>query len=310
MYPVNPSACAQPRARSGFTLIELLVIGLLAAIVLGSVTATLVRQQRFYRGVADIIETRSQIRQATGIIPLDLRGISTAGGDLISISDTAMLFRATIGSSVVCALVAPNTIIVPPPVLASGNTLTAWVVPPVPGDTAFIYDNAATSAATDDSWKAYKLTTGVDPVIGGCPATTGLTTAADATTASYAFSTDDAVAGTVLVGAPVRFVRTSRLSLYRASDDNSYLGYCAPACGADGPQAIAGPFLPYSGLGNAGVSFTYAAETGAVTAVPSEVAQISILVRGQTKTPANTPGLTQEIVGDSLRLTVAIRNRK
>ncbi|HUE89454.1 MAG TPA: hypothetical protein VMO26_25540, partial [Vicinamibacterales bacterium] len=79
---------------------ELLVILVLSTIIMGGLSSVLVRQQRFYRGSADLIETRSQIRQAAGIIPSDLRGVSTLGGDIIEISDSSMTFRATIGQAV------------------------------------------------------------------------------------------------------------------------------------------------------------------------------------------------------------------
>jgi type II secretory pathway pseudopilin PulG len=305
-----PQTSSRGSERGGFTLIEILVISVLTIIVLGGLTTTLMRQQRFYRGTAELIDTRSQIRQAAGILPFDLRGISTIGGDLLAMTDTSMLFRATIGSSVVCLKVDATTVMLPPAVLANGNTLTSWSLEPGPGDTAFMYDDGPANAASDDQWRAYALQVAPVPVVGGCPLETGFTSASDATTASYSLGLTSNLATGILVGAPVRFVRTTRYSLYPAADGNWYLGYCSPTCGTGGPQPVAGPFLPYGGGVTPGVRFTYLAENGLVTATPSAVAQVSIVVRGETRGEVSISGTTQRVIGDSLRFTVGIRNRR
>lgn len=294
--------------RPGFTLVELIFVLVIAALVIGGMSTTLLRQQRFYRGSADVLETRSQIRQAAGILPTDVRGISTAGGDLLSIADTAMVFRATIGSSVVCVL-GGGSITVPPLELANGNTLTSWNQAPAAGDTAFVYDDGTVPAATDDVWRAYALTSGMAPVTGGCPSSTNFTSTGDASAQSFSFGYAGNISPTIVVGAPIRFVRTARYSLYPASDGKWYLGYCSPSCGAGGPEPIAGPFLPYGGAAS-GVSFTFLNEAGAVTAVRDSVAQVSILVRAETATPVSVTGFQQAKLGDSLRFSVSIRNRR
>lgn len=300
---------ARPR-RGGFTLIEILVISVLTVIVLAGLTTTLMRQQRFYRGTAEVIDTRSQVRQAVGILPFDLRGISTSGGDLLEMSDTSMVFRATIGSSIVCLKVGGATLVLPPVDLASGNTLTSWSLEPGPGDTAFVYDDGPTNAATDDEWRLYMVQGALTPVAGACPLETGFTSAADATKPSYSLVLSGTLAAGIVQGAPVRFVRTMRYSLYPAADGNWYLGYCSPTCGSAGPQPVAGPLLPYGGGATPGVRFTYLTEDGTVTAIPSDVAQVGIEVRGETRGEVSISGTQQRVIGDSLRLTVGIRNRR
>ncbi|HUF30116.1 MAG TPA: hypothetical protein VMM77_05570, partial [Gemmatimonadaceae bacterium] len=249
-----------------------------------------------------LIETRSQIRQAAGIIPSDLRGVSTLGGDIIEISDSSMTFRATIGQAVACVLAA-NTIIVPPLVPANGNTLASFSMTPQVGDTVFVYDDGALDAASDDQWRAYGIAAEVGTSNLDCLALTG----GDASS-RYSFALDGALSATIQVGAPMRFVRRTQYILYKATDGSWYLGYCAPAC--DGaPQPIAGPFLPAGG-GTAGVSFSYEDAAGAATALPAAVAQISIVVRGQTQGVVDMGGYKNTHVGDSLRFSVAIRNRQ
>ncbi len=295
-----------PNDRRGFSLIELLVILALSTIVMGGLTSVLVRQQRFYRGTADLIETRSQIRQAAGIIPSDLRGVSTIGGDILAISDTSMVFWATIGQAVACTAT-PNatSIAIPPLVLANKNTLASFTMTPGLGDTVYVYHDGPTEAAADDHWKAYGIT---GPPTASTAPCVSLTGGADLSTSRYSFSLSPALAADISVGTPLRFVRRTRYMLYQAADNSWYLGYCSPDC-VGTPQPIAGPFLPGSGA-TKGVAFTYQDGAGAVTAVPANVAQVSIVVRGQTRGKVDMGGYANATVGDSLRFSVAIRNRQ
>lgn len=295
-----------PGARRGFSLIELMVILALSAIVIGGLTSVLVRQQRFYRGTADLIETRSQIRQAAGIIPSDLRGVSTIGGDILEITDTSMIFWATIGQAVTCVGIPGSyTISIPPLKLSNNNTLASFTMTPGAGDTVWVYENGPTDAASDDHWEAYGITGPPIPSTLSCATLVG---GLDLSIERYSFPLSEPLDVDVETGNPVRFVRRTRYSLYKASDGGWYLGYCSPAC-AGAPQPIAGPFLPAGG-GTSGVSFSYTDANGAATAVPANVAQVSVVVRGKTQGVVDMAGYKNTQVGDSLRFSVAIRNRQ
>ena len=293
-------------ARRGFSLIELMVILALSSIVIGGLTSVLVRQQRFYRGTADLIETRSQIRQAAGIIPSDLRGVSTIGGDILEVSDTSMIFWATIGQAVACVAVpGAYEISIPPLVLANNNTLASFTMTPSAGDTVYVYHDGLTEAASDDDWIAYGIT--------GPPTTSTLPCAEltgnlDLSTERYSFPLSAPLGANLSVGTPLRFLRRTRYTLFQAQDDSWYLGYCSPDCVGD-PQPIAGPFLPGNGA-NSGVSFSYQDAAGAATTVPANIVQVSIVVRGQTEGIVDMGGYNTTQVGDSLRFSVAIRNRQ
>lgn len=294
------------RARRGFSLVELIVILALSTVVIGGLTSVLVRQQRFYRGTADLIETRSQIRQAAGIIPSDLRGVSTIGGDILEITDTSMVFWATIGQAVTCVGVPGSyTISIPPLTLSNNNTLASFTMTPAAGDSVWVYQNGATEAASDDHWEAYGITG--PPTISNLACGT-LVNGADLNTDRYSFPIAEPLDADVETGNPVRFVRRTRYSLYQASDGGWYLGYCSPAC-VGAPQPIAGPFLPAGG-GTSGVSFSYTDVNGAVTAIPANIAQVSVVVRGKTEGLVDMGGYKNTQVGDSLRFSVAIRNRQ
>ncbi len=307
-----------PSHRAGFTLIELVIAMVLMSLVGGAIVKLLLRQQRFYNSTTDLIQTRQQIRQAAAMLPSDLRGISSTGGDIFSMSDSALEFRSVFGSSVVCVNSA-GVLSTVPRVLASGANMTNWARTPVVGDSIAVYNNGATPALVDDSWSLYRITAKdsvTTNLASGCPTTTGLTRAGDISAAnpSYRLTLSTAAAATIPVGAGIRFVRRVRYRLFRDTDNQWYLGFfdClfgrVPVCNTT--QAIAGPFQPYATNGTSGVQFAYYDVNGAVTADPLQVARISLVVRGQSTGLVNLAGAGGTMFHDSLRIEVGLRNRQ
>lgn len=307
MHTVTRRTTVTRGRRSGFTLIELVMVAVLAVLVLGGMMNVLVRQQRFYRGTADLLEARSQTRQAAGILPTELRSISPVGGDIVAMSDSSLEFRATVGSSVICTI-SGGEVVLPPTNPARGNVVSTWGAEPAVGDTVLIFNEGPTTSVSDDSWIAYEIASSTT-VTGACPTSTGLTGAADASKTNLKFAVVGGLGPTIVGGSPMRFVRHARYSLYAAANGQWYLGYCSPACGVSGPSPIAGPFVPHSDAAP-GLSFTYLDEDGVVTATPAEVAQVSILVRAQAKNGVSLAGFATRVARDSLRFTVGLRNRQ
>lgn len=295
------------RRRSGFTLVELVMVAVLAVLVLGGMMNMLVRQQRFYRGTADLLEARSQTRQAAGILPTELRSISPVGNDILAMSDSSLEFRATVGSSVLC-VISGGEVVLPPTNPTRGNVATTWGAAPAAGDTVLIFNEGPTTSWTDDTWTPYEIGS-ITTVTGACPTSTGLTSDSDVSKTSLKFAVVGGLSGTIRARAPMRFVRRARYSLYAAANGQWYLGYCSPTCGVSGPSPIAGPFVPHTDVAP-GLSFTYLDEDGVVTATPAEVAQVSILVRAQARNGVSLSGFATRVARDSLRFTVGIRNRQ
>src|SRR5438876_12120695 len=140
-----------PSRRAGFTLIELVIAMVLMSLVGGAIVKLLLRQQRFYNSTSDLIQTRQQIRQAAAMLPSDLRGISSIGGDIFSMSDSALEFLSGFGSSVVCVN-AGGTLSTVPRNLGSGATMTNWMTAPVVGGSLGLYKDGATLAVADQGW--------------------------------------------------------------------------------------------------------------------------------------------------------------
>lgn len=300
------------RSRPGFTLAEMLVVMFLLTIVGGSLMGVLSRQQRFYRGVSDLGDLRSQLRQAEAVMSSDIRGMSSVQNDITTMSDSSIDFRYTIGSSIVCTK-APSIVTLPPTTLQSGNTLTTWVQQPAAGDSVWIFDEGNNkTASTDDTWQGYKITAFV-PTPGACPPPT-YTALADATSNSWTMTLSSTMSNTILVGAAMRFTRSAHYSLYQQTSTSPwYLGYTCSACGTGATiQPIAGPFNAYTAVSTpdtSGLRFTYFDSTGAVTSDVTQVARINVVIRGQTRGYLNVPGLKRGYYVDSVRTDIAVRNR-
>ncbi len=132
------------RSRTGFTMAETLVVLVLLAIVGGSLMNVLTKQQQFYNGTGELIVLRTQLRQAEAILGGDLRGISSSGGDITTMTDSSIEFNYTIGTSVVCKAPSGSAVVIPPTgALTNGNTLTSWISKPTFGDQAYIFDEGA-----------------------------------------------------------------------------------------------------------------------------------------------------------------------
>jgi len=306
---VNSSRAA--RSRSGFTMAETLVVLVLLAIVGGSLMNVLTKQQQFYSGTSDLIQMRTQLRQAEAILSGDLRGISSSGGDITTMTDSSIDFNYTIGTSVICASPGGPSIIIPQTgTLTNGNTLTSWITLPGAGDQVAVFDeNDTTTKATDDAWRQYTVSATPSLNTGNCDA-------AFNSPSGIRLALSSSLKSTILEGAPIHFLRTAHYSLHQFSDGLWYLGYCSPAtstCGAGiAINPIAGPFRSYapsSTPDTSGIRMTYYDSTGTVTATASQVARIDITIRGQTTGYVHIQGMTKGVYHDSLSTSIALRNR-
>ena len=244
-------AVARRRARAGFTLPELLVAATLLVLVCAAIGTLLVSQQRIFNRTRSATQMQRDLRTGLGLLPLDLRGASRSAGDIVALQDSAIQLRATIGSSIVC--VRPSAALVDlPPLNAARNALTEWHAQPLPGDTALLYDENTAAGPEDDRWLPYRIVA-VGQVTTTCIGApfTDATLDPPASKPRFRVQLDANPPATVVVGAPVRFLRSVRYSLYRpagADADSWYLGYREHTGGVWGQtEPIAGPFESASG---------------------------------------------------------------
>jgi prepilin-type N-terminal cleavage/methylation domain-containing protein len=306
--------------RGGFTLIELIVAAVLAAVVGAALMMSLRKQERFYASATEMMQLRAQLRDAADVLVADIRGAAVSRYGLTLMTDTALEFFSTLGTSVLCAAPSGKTLFLPPATLSSGAVLTSFVASPDTGDLALVlsFPNAKPDSA---HWIESRISAFASRSLNtSCPAATGFTSALDAAASrtGYALTLPAALPSEVRKGAPVRFVRRARYSLYRSSDGAWYLGY--RRCNAIGQsvcatiQPVSGPYLAYSrgGTSVSGLAFRYFDTNGNElfdAALSPELARVDVVLRGETSRAVALIGDARQRYRDSSVVTVSPRNR-
>jgi prepilin-type N-terminal cleavage/methylation domain-containing protein len=314
------------RARPGFTLTELMIVVVLLGLIGTMLTAVLVRQQRFHRAVMSLTDARARMRDVATILPTDLRSMSSVGNDILSFTDTSLQFRAFIGTSILCRYNTTTIVELPPKIMASGNVISAWINPPTKDDVAFIYNEGTEAGNADDDWTPFVIDTVTTTTSStACPVSSTFTTASDNSAEKLLVELPSAPdQAQILPGAPIRFAREVRYSVYQASDGQWYVGFqrCTPnvtwnsagECGTR--EVLAGPVKPAtSDTLTSGLYFVYYNQTGGrvtTAALDTTIAAIGIGVRTTSESlrQATATQIGSSIAGgDSIRFTVGIRNR-
>jgi prepilin-type N-terminal cleavage/methylation domain-containing protein len=281
-----------PSRRAGLTLIELMVAIVIAGIVLGAICQTLQRNQEFYRSQSQILDVQQGIRAVAQLLPSELREVDGPAGDILAMGPDSISIKALRNTLFVCA----------PPVPAAGTIVTRnsqtfgyRSVDPT-RDRALVFRDGNPRIMSDDTWLDFAIASVATGAV--CSDGTAGTTAKLSGSASRLDS--------VTVGSPVRTYEQVTYRLYVDSAGVGWLGvrsYVDGAWGAVSP--IAGPLQSAKG-----VSLSYYDSTGAVTAVPANVAQIRLVVRGMSQAPIEVPGRRASLrqYQDSVTVRVALRN--
>jgi prepilin-type N-terminal cleavage/methylation domain-containing protein len=326
------------RVRRGLSLVEIMVALVLTGIVSGVIMRVIQRQQRFYQGVNQIVVQRSQLRQATSVLPIDLRAMSSVGNDIALATDSSIWFNVTVGTGAVCELSGNAAVAMPPEVLFSGQSITSWYGygkpdpknKPKSAYTVYIYNDSSSLGNQDDVWSPFVLA----DVTGDktkCVAT--FTRIEDVgkerpvlTLKNPTGVPNDPVTGGPLsqyigVGAPVRIVKQVRYKLFQASDGKWYLGYSdynATTSDFDPLSPVSGPYDAYSSGSGTGVGFRYydvdgnEIASGANAANRAKIARVDLIARARTSAIVKAAGIqggVKQQYKDSLAVSVMLRNR-
>jgi len=328
------------RRRGGMTLVEIMISLILLGIVSGVIMRVIMRQQRFYQGVNQIMSQRGQLRQATAVLPIDLRSLSSVGADIIVASDSSMEFMVTVGTGVVCSVVNGAQVAMPPEVLASQQRLTTWYGygEPDPKNkpksqyTVYIYNDSSIVGNEDDRWQKFTLVDmHHDKTLCLTPATFAsiLDAGKDRPILELKSSEPDdpVTAGPISryigVGAPVRIAKQVRYKLYQYTDGKWYLGYSefdAASSKYDELSPVSGPYDAYSSSSTtgSGVGFRYydvdgnEIASGADSASRAKIARIDLIARARTSANVRAAGIQNGVsqqYKDSLAVSVMLRNR-
>lgn len=307
------------KRRPAFSLPEILVSIAIAGVITGAIVTTLIRQQRFYVAANEILGVRAQLRDAADVLASDIRGAAVASYGVPLMSDSAIEIYTSIGTSIACAAPSGLSIGLAPSVLANGNTLTSLLATPDTADLASIY---TIPGGNIDSakWETRRIAGFSSRALSStCASSTGFTTLADASAGAtgYQLTLASATATSPRKGAPIRFIRRSRYSIYKSSDGLWYLGY--RRCNVSGPpscaaiQPLSGPYRPYGKRGNgSGLFFRYFNAAGVEIAPGSngqDLARVDIVLRGESARRVALAGDAQNTFRDSTIVSVSPRNR-
>jgi hypothetical protein len=285
----------------------------LLGLVGSTIGVTLVRQQRFYRGATELLRAREGVRDAAELLSTDIRGMSVT--DTVTLlADSAIEFFANVGSSVVCQTIGGTIVALPGASSRPGNALTAFLTQPDTGDIAVFYADSVVGAG---EWERHRIAAFGSRAVATCPPSSALGRGVptDPGRRGFLLELSNPLSPGVKVGAPVRFIRRGRYSLYHASDGSWYLGYrrcnaVGAACGAI--QPVAGPYRAYSpDPRNTGLLFEYFDESGrrlTTDASPLALARIDISARSEGKQQVVMEGQVST-PADSATVAIAIRNR-
>lgn len=291
--------------RRGLTLVETLVAMTIAGVALGIVGTISLRQQRLFTELGERGALSNQLNEAAAMVPIDLRSLAPALGDVRDARDTVMEFRATIASAVVCDT-ANGSILLPAASTSSTDAAYGSYASTVEvGDTLWWFA-AQLPDAPSEQWAAARVTAVGSSAPGTCGA--GAPAIAAGPRVSIGLSpTPDAG----IIGAPIRITRPFRMSLYRASDGGWYIGqrdWNNTLARFNAIQPVAGPFLTAA---SGGLRFLYADSLGASLANPAAdaraIALVRVEIRGQTR-PATAGPIPRRT--DSVKLAVAFPNRR
>ena len=289
--------------RRGFTLIELMIALVLLGLVSAAVYKVLVNNQRVYLAQTQTIDLQQNIRAGAAILPAEFRELDAADGDITGMGPDSIRMRAMRQLSFVCAT----------PVLGGGIGQISLAIRPTQiygnrqtfkqGDSILVYWEGDPTSRADDQWLPAQLQKDADP--GFCADSNVATNPALLLTLQPQWINNATLnrAGAIPRGAPVRGYDKVVYRPYQAADGNWYLGQRNPAQGGT-MQPVLGPLT-----GANGVTFSYYDTAGAVTAVPTQVAQIEIVLRARTASPIRSGGTgVQTYKVDSLVTRVALRN--
>ena len=280
--------------RAGWTLPEMLIALTVTAMIVALAAGASVSQLRIYRGFGDAAAVRTQVAQAALVTAGLLRDVPSRRHILVAM-DSAIEVAATTGTSFTCRADTGRVVVARP--VASGFTLAAFTETPQAGDAIEIL--------------AVDSTVGrLDARVADAPATAPCPRFAD----TQGWSVPLVEPFVVQAGMPVRFTHRQRLSTYRASDGQYYLGLKEWNQALDRfntIQPVAGPLLPQGGS-PPGLSIVYRDASGMVLSPPNaaSIAIVTVTARGKTARPVRIAGMRTSNGGfllDSATISIAIR---
>lgn len=241
--------------RRGMTLVELLVVVMLGGLVMLAIYEVLIVNQRTYTAQSANVRGQQTLRAGMNVLFAELREISPADGDIVTMNADELEIRATRNIGVICEIVVGG---LDPTVRARriGRDLSE--------DSARVFFENDQNSTDDDVWRTARISI-VDIGSFACPdgETAQTVQLRDVT---HATTSDD-----VLVpGSPIRNFIHYRYAV-GTYDGQSYL-IREDTLGVQDP--LVGPLDDGDPL-----DFTYLDENGSTTTTPTDVRQVEVTLR-------------------------------
>jgi hypothetical protein len=262
--------------------------------------------QRVSRSVDGRASRNRELRHAAATITSELR--SSRSRDLYAWNDTLIEFDATVGFGILCGSPSADRIDLLP---SGGNDAvrSSWSSAPDVGDRVHVSTVPANPTEYPTTHDASIVAVG-NPTTACANSTLHQQLGGSAVRLTIA----PALPASALNGAPARIVRRTRMSLYRTSDNEWYMGMrTLGSSGWETTQPVAGPF---TSAAERGLRFTLHTRDGAAlpartTSMPIDTSAatapitVELLLRSASKWKGRT-GLRES---DSLLFSIALRNR-
>ena len=276
----------------GFTLVEILVALVLMGIVGTAIYQLLVANQRLYRAQVESVSVNESARGTVAILPSEVRELSAAGGDILSMNATSLTYKSMQGVYFLCADPDLGGL----SITLDGTTSFGLRSISAADDSILLFAEGDPSTRSDDGWVSASVssTTAGNACPGSQPSiTVGLSniSAADL--------------GLVQAGAPARTFRVAQIALYEDSGE-WWLG----GKPFDKSSQSWGTMQPLLGpLSGTGLALAYTDSTGTTTTDPTQVARVGITVQSQSQDRVYRAGGAGSIyLFQDLVTQVALRN--
>ena len=261
--------------KRGFTLVELITVAVLGALVVGATYEIMLSSQRAHTMQTAQVQGQQTVRAGIDILFAELREMSRAEGDILTMGSDRVEVRAMRAFGLVCSVSASGS---PIRVKKIGRFFES-------GDSIVVLADNDPNISSDDT-----ILSGVVSSIDTTQTCSGADTAQALTVPALATALAN---DTVLVGAPVRGFTVYTYGLYTLDGDY----YLARQSGTT-TEPLVGPLSPN------GVSFIYMDSLGNVTANPTAVSRIDVTLRSRSKV-VDKRGVP---VADSLTIAIHLRN--
>ena len=262
--------------KRGFTLVELLLVAVIGAVLVSATYQILLSSQRAMTVQTAQLIGQQAVRAGIDVLSSELRELSRAEGDILTMGSDRIEIRAMRAFGLVCNVTGGGT---PIRVKKVGRYFEN-------GDSIMVLAENDPDFTSDDT-----IVSGVVSSINTGQTCTGTDTAQmlAVPALAQAFANGD----TVRLGAPVRAFTTYTYGLYTV-DGEPYLA----RNDADGTSPLVGP------LSSDGVSFVYLDAFGSVTTTPTAVSRIEVTLRSAS----NVVDQNGAPISDSLSTTIYLRN--